>query len=347
VSITADVSGVSGLIEGPAFDSALGWIAAGLLIALVALALIRRAKPPTPWFWALLAAFIALIVSTALAPVSLFRTPDSPRYLYPEAILLLLLLAELASSVRLSRIAAWVAVAVVAAGLVANLADLQRGAADLRVESDLIKAELGAVELARGRVHPNFLTFGPQAAPIGATAPLTAPGAGGQGWLMRASEYFRIARDFGSPAYSPAELPRRPAGTRHATDVVLQGALELQLQQAPARPPSTSGPGPAVANVVRGTAKTQGSCVDLSPRDGGGVQAEISLPPGGAWFSGTLDSEDQLGIGRFSELPAAALQPLGHGRAAYLTIPTDDSPMPWKFWVSSTRRLVVCALERT
>ena len=54
VSLTADVSGVSGLITGPAYDSALGWIALGLLLAVVAVALVRRSRPPTPGFWAML-----------------------------------------------------------------------------------------------------------------------------------------------------------------------------------------------------------------------------------------------------------------------------------------------------
>jgi hypothetical protein len=162
---------------------------------------------------------------------------------------------------------------------------------------------------------------------------------------MRASEYFRIARDFGSPAYTPEELPGRPTATRHAADVTLGRALELRLQPAPSRPPSTSGSRPAVANVARGSAKTAGSCVDLAPR-GGGIQAEITLPPGGAWLSGPLDSEHQLAIGRFSGLPAAALQPIKHSSAAYLSIPGDDSPIPWELWVSTTRRLRICGLGR-
>jgi hypothetical protein len=342
VSTTAAVTGASGLIDGPAFDDALGWIAAGLVVVLVALALILRPKPLTPRFWALLAALVVMLGSTALAPVSAFRTPETARYLYPEAILLLLLLAELASGLQLSRPMAWIAAVVVAAGLVSNLADLQRDATNLRVVSDVVKAQLGAVDLERGRVDPDFLPLLP---PILARAgPVqlgTAPGAGGQGWLMRASEYFRIARDFESPAYSPEELARRPLETRHAADAVLVRALGLRLEPAPLRP--TSGPMPTVANLARGAAKTTRSCVDLSPRDGG-VQAEVSVPPGGVWLSGTLDSEDQFGIARFSELPTA-LQRLRRGRAAYLTIPRDGLPIPWRLSVLSTRRLRVCGLR--
>ncbi len=75
VSLTADVSGVSGLITGPAYDSALGWIALGLLLAVVAVALVRRSKPLTPGFWAMLVALAVLLASTAIAPGELRAHP--------------------------------------------------------------------------------------------------------------------------------------------------------------------------------------------------------------------------------------------------------------------------------
>ncbi|MEK6326930.1 MAG: hypothetical protein AABM66_05300 [Actinomycetota bacterium] len=340
VSLTAALSGVSGLITGPAYDSPLGWIALGLLLGAVAVALARRSKPPTPGFWAMLAALAVLLASTAIAPVTLFRTPETQRYIYPEAILLLLLLVEVARAARLHRGVAFAVTGVLAAGLVSNLADLRTNADQQRAVSDLVKAELGALELARGHADPDFLPFGPRFAALGTKLLLvTPPGAGGQGWAMRASEYFVIARDFGSPADSPHELDDlagAPAG--QAADLVLAGGLGLRLRPASPEPPPASRPRPTVKSLSEGTARTSGSCLRLSPRNGQ-LRAAITLPPGGVWLTG---SRQELGVSRFFSLPAVRLQPLRDSHAAHLRIPRDSSSLPWTLWVDSQRGLRLC-----
>jgi hypothetical protein len=342
VSLTANVSGVSGLITGPAFDSALGWIALGLLLAAVALALVWRSKPLTPRFWAMLVALAVLLATTAIAPVTFERTPETQRYVYPEAILLLLLLVEVASAARLSRGVALAVTGVLVAGLVSNLADLRTNADQLRARSDLVKAELGALELARGHADPDFLPFGPQLAVFGNPRLITPRGADGQGWAMRASEYFVITQDFGSPADSPqelADLAATPAG--HAADVVLAGALGLQLQPAPSEPPSASGLSPTVKSLAQGTAGARSSCVHLSPRNGR-VKGAIILPPGGVWLAVIPGSNEELGISRFFALPTVRFQPLRDSHAAYLRIPRDRSSTPWTLWVDSQRGFRLC-----
>jgi hypothetical protein len=346
VSVTADISGVSGLIDGSAFHNALGWIAAGLLLAVIAGALAQRRKPLTPRFWALIAGLLVLLVSTALAPVAALRTPDISRYIYPEAILVLLLLTELAGAVRLPRIAAWIAVAVLSAALVANLADLRRAGAYFRSQSDGVKAQLGAVELARSHVGPTFLVFGAQLQALFGpdhAVPTTPLGAGGNGVLMRAGEYFEIARDFGTPAYPPAELAHRPAGTGWLADMTLARALGIRLESVPPRSTSASGQRPRVSDLAEGGARSAGACVHLFPRRGE-TQAEITLPRGGARLSG-LKASDQLSIDRFSPLPAAQLQPPSRHGPAYLPVPTDASPIPWTLSVKSTRPLSVCGFR--
>ena len=359
-TITADISGVSGLINGSAFDSGLGWIATGLLLALLILAVARRSRPLTPGLWAMLIALIVLLVSTAFAPPSLGRTPETPRYIYPEAILLLLLLAEAGSMVRLRRAAQVLVVAVAAAALLANVGDLRRGAASLRDISDKVKAELGAVDLARrarGHVDPDFLPLGPQISYALSTHPMeeggrlilprpqTAPGAGGIGWQMRASEYFRIKRDFGSPAYSPEEVAERPPPAQRLADVVLAGALPLRFGPASPRPPSTTRPGPRVDRVFEGVERKRGSCVQVSPPGSPrlGAAGNIALPPGGAWLGGSRSEATALSVSRFFDFPAVALStPHSAGK---LEIPKDRFALAWKLWVNTPRPLDVCALR--
>jgi hypothetical protein len=359
-TISSDVSGISGLISGSAFDSPLGWIAAGLLVALIVAAVVRRSRPLGPGFWAMLIGLLALLAATALAPVSLGRTPETPRYIYPEAILMLLLLAEVASVVRLPRGAQWLVAAVLAAALLANVGDLRRGAASLRAVSTMVKAELGAVDLARkagAHVEPNFLTFGPQVSyslfahprEVGGhliePLPHTVPGAGGIGWQMRASEYFRIKKDFGSPAYSPGQLAALPPSSGRSADVVLAGALGLRFRPASQRPPSSPGPDPGRHGVVQGVERKRGSCVRVSPgrspkhRASGGV----TLPPGGAWIGGSPSPGTELSVSRFLDFPVISLStPHSAGK---LEIPKDSSHVRWKLWFVTHRPLDVCALR--
>jgi hypothetical protein len=357
-TVSADISGVSGLINGSAYDSALGWIAAGLVLALLILVVARRSEPLKPGVWAMLIALIVLLVSTAFAPPSLGRTPETPRYIYPEAILLLLLLAEVASVVRIPRTAQFLVVALAAAALLANVGDLRRGAATMRDISTKVKAELGAVDLARkarGHIDPDFLPLGPQVSYALSTRPTdvglfwpkpqTLPGVGGIGWQMRASEYFRIKRDFGSPAYSPEEVAESLPAARRLADVVLVGALRLRFQHASRRPPSSQRTGPRVKLEPQGGARKRGSCLQVSPQGSPdrGVAAAIALPPGGAWLGGSPSRGTRLFVSRFIEFPVVSLS-TPHS-AHKLEIPKDGSPVAWELWVKTPRPLDVCALR--
>ncbi len=347
VAITAAITGVSGVIDGPAFHDALGWIGAGILIVVVALALSRRSAPLAPMFWALAAALLTLLVTTGLAPVSYERTPGTPRYLYPEAVLLLLLLAEVARPTRFPRTAAWIATAVITAALIANFQDVRSSANHLRVSSTQVKAELGAIDIARRNVDPNFVVFTPQIQQvfgIAPRAPATPLGTGGVGSLMRSSEYLRIAQDFGSPAYSPQELATlRAIPPRQAADAGLVAGTRLHLEPAPARRPG-QGPRPQAKAVPAGSAKASGSCLTLNP-ESGVARAAISLPPGGAWLS-DVGSQQALALSRFAPVRAAPLKAPAASGAAYLRIPRDRSAIPWTLWVSSPRPVSVCGLPR-
>lgn len=345
VAITAAITGASGVINGPPFHDPIGWIVAGLVIGVAVLGLSRRSTSLAPMFWALLAALLTLLVSTGLAPVAFERTPGTPRYLYPEALLLLLLMAELARATRFPRAAAWAITAVLVAALVANFQDVRSSASRLRSSSAQVKAELGAIDLARAHVDPNFVVFTPGIEAVFGIVPTpyTPAGAGGSGSFMRSSEYLRIARDFGTPAYSPAELATLGAiPPRQAADIDLVAGLGLRLQPASARPPA-SGEHPAAKAVPAGTARPRGSCLDLAP-ESGVARAAVTLPPGGAWVSDARAPQEHLALSRFAPLATGRLAPPMGSRAAFLEIPTDQSATPWTLWISSPRRVSVCGL---
>jgi hypothetical protein len=127
--------------------------------------------------------------------------------------------------IRLGRLAlAGVAAAVILA-MASNTDDLRNGAHDLRDYADFVQPGLGALELARGTVDPEFRP-----------EPTRAPD-------IEAAKYFSAADRFGSPADSPKEIMARTEVAREAADIVLFSALDLALQ-----PPDDAGPGatPAV-----------------------------------------------------------------------------------------------------
>ncbi len=98
--LTAAVSGLSGVLEAPVYDQLLAEAASVALLAVILAGAALRWRRLRPTFWAAVAGLVTLLVATRMSPGGLIRPPDSPRYLYPEAILFLWILVELAAAWR-------------------------------------------------------------------------------------------------------------------------------------------------------------------------------------------------------------------------------------------------------
>jgi hypothetical protein len=334
VAVTAAITGLAGVFLEPgimglqaAVDSVLGWVAALVLVAAIGLALTRRSRPLPPTFWAILAALFTLWVATAVAHRDVEMRPAvSPRYLYPGGLLLLLLLAELSHGVRLPRAVPWIAGGILAIGLAYNVEQLHRSANGMRARSDEVKAYVGALELARGHVRPEFVAAS-RSIPSG---------------QLTAGAYFEVADEFGSPAHSPADLARRPEPIRREADVVLAQALRLRAHPFSSGRPR-DGPPPRVERVTQGESQADSGCARLRP-SGGSVEAELALPPGGAWLRSKRIEDIALRVGRFANPPGYALTPSPGGSSAVIRIPRDGSPIPWRMLVSAPQAVTVCGL---
>ena len=88
-------------------------------------------------------------------------TPDAPRYLYPEAVLFLWILVELAAAWGMREppgpepwSPAWRPDPVL--GLWANVAKLDDASAQLRATSTIAQGQYSAYELERGRLSPSY-----------------------------------------------------------------------------------------------------------------------------------------------------------------------------------------------
>ena len=202
-----------GALAGTALDNGRYLLGALVAVVIVVLAAERRISPR---FAAVLVLPLGYWLLTALSRAQ-YNEPDASRYLYPGAIFVVLVLSELIPRLRVpgGRVGA-VACAVVALGILGfsihgNVEQLRDGAAGLRETSAYVRAELRAVELARGRVDAAFRPD-----------PVRAP-------QIDAGGYLAAVDDLGSPAESLRALRHAPAPIRSAADAVLLGALDARL----------------------------------------------------------------------------------------------------------------------
>jgi hypothetical protein len=206
-------------------------IALILVVVVVTVAARRRITPELASVLALPLFFWGL---TALSRAQQAE-PGASRYLYPGAVMLVMILGQLVDdpewprTTRTRLVAVGVTGVVVVVALVGNVDQLRQGAAALRDTSAYVKAELAAVELAGKRVDPAFRPD-----------PSRAP-------QISAGTYLRAVADLGSPADSLAELRGQAEGVRAAADTVLLGALGVPLGAAP---------------------QTPGACTTVTPSDG-------------------------------------------------------------------------------
>jgi hypothetical protein len=341
-AVTAALTGVAGVVDGHAHEHALGWLVGACLLALVVVGATVSRRRLTAQFWAAAAAVLVLWLSTGfIRGNTLLVTADQPRYVYPAAFLMLLMLVELAGAVRLRSWGAWIATGVVALGLVANVYELNDAGTKLRSLTDPVRAAYGATEIASKTVQPNYL-------PLGFFYPA-------------ADRYLAAARAFGSVGYSPAELAGRPAATRLAADKTL---VEAEQVDTDVRSPRAAGgeQAPQVEHALQATTRKTGGCLTLRPSPdheagpldpsipppqsltGAPALAAITLPRGGVSIAAQRLGEMGISVGRFAELPAVPLEMPEAGHYASLAIRDDGVAVPWRLIVYSSERVSLCGL---
>ena len=157
---------------------------------------------------------------------------------------MILIAAELLRGVRPRPAALAVAAAVVLLAVLSGTSYLNQSAKSYDATSDLIGADLAALELARDIVQPGFILRNQIA---------------GTGYVhVTADDYLRAADAHGSPADTPEELAAAPELARVAADRVSAAALGLAVLPA--------------GKLGSGCART---ALDTGP-------VEVELPPGGA-----------------------------------------------------------------
>jgi hypothetical protein len=283
------------------------------LLAIGALIWRLRRRPVPAALWATLAALGTLWMLGALNQV-ITATPENPRYLYPVAVGVLLIAAWAVAGARWTRGALIALYAVAAMGLAVNLVLLRDGTAQLRSAHEIVRAEMGALEIAGERADPGF-------DPAAATEdrsflryPFNALADRGES----PTELYVAATDrYGPVGLSPQELRERREEVRERADTVLVAALEIEL--APAAAPDRE------------------DCLEAETAETG---VRFELPPGSAAVLQPRGGDGQVAVRRFADAAAVDVGALGGGEAARLELPDDGLAEPWRISAPGTSVLV-------
>ena len=309
--MAASVEALLGLSEAPIEGVARVTWGQPLLIALIGLVIYRQVKRPgfSPGFWPVAAATATNWFLTAFNYIP-GREPTTGRYMYAAGAFTLLLAVELLRDVRIGRRALIVAGAVTVGAVSANLVFFHDGAKWLENQTVLTRADLGAIEIAQRTVSPEFV--------------LTPEVAGTPSLIdVQAGKYLEAEREYGSPAYTPAELAGAAEVGRRQADIVLAQALPLSTRRG------------------RGDGSRAGrGCVAVTAR---GAPAELPLRAGVARIEVAPGPPASLALRRFAaaEYPVV-LEAAPGGSTTLLTIPSDGAARPWRLHVDASQAVRVC-----
>jgi hypothetical protein len=265
------------------------------------------------------------------------RAPTASRYQYVGVVFLLLVAAELLRGIRVDRrtalVGTGVVLAVAAASLVGNVDTLHRAYADnYRPASQLEKAALGAVEIARDTVEPGF-RLSEELVGTGYVA-------------VEAGPYLDAADAYGSPGYDPAEIAAAPAVARFTADKVLFGALRMGLVPVAATALPAAKP-EAAAPAADGTVSIDAGACAAVPSDGSSTPV-LRLPPDSIVLRAGADPVGVVRLSRFAapgEFPIELGEGVAAGQAAMIAVPADRSRVPWKAQLEVAGTTTVCGLQ--
>lgn len=215
---------VANLPDTPIFAATLIATAAGALVGLGldfgrmaallgAFGAVRAAAGSTALRARILPPLAGLLVFAAATGLSRAdnEAPGASRYLYPAAVLIVLIAAAALSEHRPSPRVLAIGGLVALLAAITNLTPLQDGADQRRQYADETRADLAGLELARDSVPAGFTL---------------------DAGRIESRAYLEAIDDWGSPAFAPDEVPRLPEGVRARADAAAFAALPLQFTPA-------------------------------------------------------------------------------------------------------------------
>jgi hypothetical protein len=240
------------------------------------------------------------------------REASTGRYIYASAFFVLLIISELLVGWRFSRRALIVTAVAALLAIGPNIAQFKTGSEFLRKEAVITRADLTALEISRDSVDPSFALTDSEVA--------GSPSLG----LVAAGPYLSAADEWGSPAYSVAELEAAPEEGRKFADRVLAAALPIGYSTRP--------------GIASGKAR---GCVGVAP--GQVATEEVPLGPGTVTVEVTPGEPAAISLRRFAsgEFPVSLPSAPG-GATTTITIPADRAQNDWNLHVEARQFVRVC-----
>jgi hypothetical protein len=330
----------NGVLDTPSYSTDLAASAFGGLVgrglewgrplALVGLlAVVRHLTRPfavSARLASLLAAVLTLWIITGLARSTL-GAPESSRYIYLGAVLIVLIGVELLRGVTITPRMSAIATPIVILCAFTSLTVMHTGALGLRTTSKTVIAQLGALELARAYAPPSYRPNPEKAPPV------------------YAGLYLHAVRSIGSsPADTPAEILASEPPARAAADAVLLALEAPSLRPLGRARLSPLAPAPTITSLNQGTRSQQAECVQLRPLAGGPMTSTLNVPSDGVVIRNEGSAPAALALRRFG----ATFDPLPDSAASHsenvLSLPADAAQIPWQLQLVSATRLSVCGL---
>ena len=321
-------AGAAGLI-GEGLDWGRPLFAAAVVVV-ATLAFRRTAILPRVGALAAGAAVLLLATGVTRAAFQPPVPPDTSRYIYPTAVLLLLLavsvIAPRPEPIRPA--AAVVAGVATALACVMGTGALADGGNGLRTVSTQLLPELAALEAARGHVDPSF-----------GIDPQLAPG-------VTALSYYEAVDAFGSPAPTLAQVRRGPVDERARFDAALARALGVVPKRATAS--QSTGPAPRVELATSGRLSTRSAC-DVFRSSGSGAALDFTLGPAqGVSVHANPGPPVELRLRRIASTfsPSVTSGSVAGGATVTLAAPRDRVTGPWHARLSPRQPVEVCSAGR-
>jgi hypothetical protein len=284
----------------------------------------------------MIAALLVFWLATAFAPGP-SRPAATSRYLYPDAVLFLLLLCEFGRDFQLPRMltrrVAVVVLALFTISMVGNIYELRVQERAINRASDRMRAAFTSLALGNGPAPPQFNLAGVLAGRFPASDLVTQ---------LAPPALALVFAKYGSPAYSPAELAARPESTRRTADYVSLRLAGTELRSVRG-PQASSEPAPRGLEAIGGhwTPESRG-CIVLRPtgRQAAGL---VSVRGDSLTLSADPGSPVAVTAGRFAGAAPVPIGSLPGGKAAELELPVSSGAPDWRVGIDTAQRVLACA----
>lgn len=334
-SLAAELASLTGLFRevggsDNVFQLGPGQALAGAaLVGLGAAAVGWGYRPPRAAVPALIA-LVTLWLATGMV-ASPARQPEVARYIYSGVVLLLLVSAEGIAALPAARRGALALTCVCLLGLIPNVKAIREAGTFFREQSNQDRAVLGAADLLPRSAPEDTLIEVEGEQPAGGFADLP----------FTLGDYRAAKRDYGTPAYSLAQLEAAGAAAREDADLLLARALPVELSAADSPPR----PFPAGTRVGQegGKLTWRRGCAEFQPLTTT-AQLLVPLPPGGIWIEPDPGPPVPIGLRHFGDAYAVTAEAIG-GQPSQIRLPQTQAARGWEAQLQPKQPLRLCALS--